>query len=213
MDLENGLGPHVHDGLNLLLILGFLLGLIGDFLDFLGVFLELKFEHLCQSDRLEIEFSLANLLASLFHDLDPMSLHNGLVVQVLNEWNGELESLDGGPKFVEWMQLLRFDSIGRQFLGKLLHLLVILAGVKFKGWAIELVPWLSGMLLDHLSVALEDLIDLGVDGIVLIHLNELIELRDGEVEENLREHILLLLDGIFSALLNVVLKDVHTILE
>jgi hypothetical protein len=72
-----------------------------------------------------------------------------------------------------------------QLLGKLLHLLIILTCIQLKCWAVKLVPWLSGMLLNHLSVTLEDLIDLGIDGILLLHLDELVELRDGQIEEDL----------------------------
>jgi hypothetical protein len=44
--------------------------------------IKLKLEHLCKSDKLEVELAFTEVFASLSHDLLPMALFNSSMVKL-----------------------------------------------------------------------------------------------------------------------------------
>ena len=87
---------------------------------------------------------------------------------------------------------VRGDAVGvSQLLAQFAHQFLELLGAADQDLHFELGPGHHGPLLDGGLVLLVDGVDLVEDLVVLLHLDELGELGDGQVEELLGEHVLL----------------------
>ena len=119
-----------------------------------------------------------------------MAIFDSWMVQLGDLWNGKVEALHCLLQLDEGLDLIRVG----QFLGAQgLDLLLILHGDLLKDGRLELLPGQTGQFCTLLAESRVDLVDLRVYLVLTFHLDQLVELGDGQIEELLGEHMLVLL--------------------
>ena len=96
---------------------------------------------------------------------------------------------------------------------KFLDLLLELGSTGLENVRVKLAPWYDRPLFDSLAMFLVDRVDLGVELVLGFHVDELLELGDGKVEQVFRENILVLLEIELLALCFVLGKFGNTIFK
>ena len=152
--------------------------------------IEFKLEDLGKSDEFEIKLSISEILSCLFHDTLPMAILDSWMVELGDLRNGQVETSHSLLELDVWLDLV---GIGQLLGAQVLDLFLVLHGDFLKNGWLELVPGQTGKLLTLFVEGRVDTVDQLIGLVHALHLDQLIELGNRQVEELLGQHMLVLL--------------------